>query len=102
MTSNFQLLLKLLAGGLDQRRGQRLGELDLRFTVGADDCGFRHARLLSRLPILQPKLSLEPFQGLGALRLADLLDIHQFPLNRRKFLNAFDTDLAPLGPPFLQ
>lgn len=37
-----QLLLELLAGGLDQRRGQRLGEFDLRLAFRASGGWLSH------------------------------------------------------------
>ncbi|HEX9392506.1 MAG TPA: hypothetical protein VF928_14430 [Usitatibacteraceae bacterium] len=41
-----ELLFELLAGGFDQRRRQRLGELDFGFTVWAGDGGFAHGSII--------------------------------------------------------
>src|SRR3990170_2901899 len=53
-------------------------------------------RHLSCSPVLQSECSFELVQKLGTLLYADFLNVHQFPLNRRKFLNAFDAHHAPI------
>ena len=51
---------------------------------------------------LQSECSFELVQELGTLLYADFLNVHQFPLNRRKFLNAFDAHHAPIRLPCFQ
>jgi len=65
-------------------------------------CAFVCTSHLSCSLALQSQCSFELVQELGTLFYADFLNVHQFPLNRRKFLNAFDAHHAPIRLPCFQ
>jgi len=65
-------------------------------------CAFVCTSHLSCSLALQSQCSFELVQELGTLFYADFLNVHQFPLDRRKFLNAFDAHHTPIRLPCFQ